>query len=211
MRRRCISIRRRSAIVIALAAVGALAVTGIALGAGSSSATYFSFSPSNPHGVVTSGRLIFGTNTIYSGRHLDDPDTAPLRRRLLFQPGLLPEVRPGRSSRAQPDHAAGDCRRAGPPPGPPTTPGCSRRPRPSATGRRCSTSAPKARPPACWCSTARVPRPRSCCSSGSTADQLAGPIDCAIPTTNTDGDNSFLVRGDLKANPGARRRLHGSR
>jgi hypothetical protein len=28
-----------------------------------------------------------------------------------------------------------------------------------------------------------------------------GPIDCGGPTTNTDGDHTFLVRGDLKANP----------
>ena len=60
-------IRRRSAVVLALATAGAMAVTGIALATGTST-TALSFSPGNPHGVVTSGRLYFGTRTDLHGR-----------------------------------------------------------------------------------------------------------------------------------------------
>ena len=180
---------------------GTLAVTGIALGAASSSAT-FTFSPSNPHGAVTSGRLNFGTNTTYSALtsttriqlHFDDD--------FQFNPDSFPKCDPADIS------------------GPTMTM--------QQAMQQCGPGAGAANNAWLFPTTATFgngkalfnvgPESPTACvlvfnGSGSTSevllfvrvkvDQLAGPIDCAFPTTNTDGDSSFLVRGDLTANPAA--------
>ena len=194
-------IRRRFAIVLVLATAGAaLAVTGIALAAGSSSAT-FSFSPSNPHSLVTSGRLQFGTNTNYTGvtptsltriqLSFDDDFT--------FNPDSFPKCNPadlsGNITMQQALQAcgpgAGAANNAWLFPGAATF----------SNGKAGFNVGPEG--------------PTACVlvfnGSGSTSevllfvrmkvDQVAGPIDCAVPTSNTDGDQSFVVQGDLKANP----------
>ena len=152
-----------SAVVLALAAVGALAVTGIALAAAGSSVN-FSFQPSNPHGTLTSGRLAFGTHTNYSGYSPTTRIQLRFDDDIQFNPNSFPKCDPADlSGNITMQQALQAC---GPAAGaannawlwPPNAP--------SATGPRSSSRRPRPPPPACWCSTAWVPRPRSCCSSG---------------------------------------------
>ncbi len=189
--------KRWTAVVLALATVGALAVTGLALAAAGSSVN-FSFQPSNPHGTATSGRLAFGTHTNYTGSHRDEGDTPPVRRRRPVQPELPPEVRPG-GHLGQHHHAGGVAGvRAG------------RRGRKQrlvvalerGLQQRQRAVQPRQRDPHRLRAgvqrhglNGRGPDVRSDKVEG------VGPIDCGGPTTNTDGDPAILVQGDLKANP----------
>jgi len=191
-------IRRRPAVVLALATAGALAVTGIALAAASSTVS-FQFLPSNPHSVVTSGRLLIGTNTAYTGTS----DTTRIQLLLdddfYFNPDSFPKCNPADiSGNITMQQAMQKC---GPPAG-------------------------AAKNAWLWPATSNFTNgggtvdfagslATSCVlvfnGSGSTSEVLLfiraklepdpSPIDCGAPTTNTDGDTSFLVQGDLKRNP----------
>ncbi len=86
-------IRRLSVVVLALAAAGALAVTGMALAAGSSIAV-LSFSPNNPHGVVTSGRLYLGTRTNYTAATTTKRIQLNLDDDFQFNPNSFPKCNP---------------------------------------------------------------------------------------------------------------------
>jgi hypothetical protein len=192
-------IQSRPAVVLALATAGALAVTGLAFAA-SSNVSVFSFSPSNPHSLVTSGRLAFGTNTTYSSltetttrmRHNLDDD-------FHFNPDSFPKCNPADiSGNLTMQQALQEC---GPAAGAANNAWLF-----PATG---ALSNGKAR------FNLAGETPTACVlvfnGSGSTSEillfirakveQAAGTIDCASPTTNTEGDTSFLVQGDLKANP----------
>jgi hypothetical protein len=192
---------RRLAVVLALATAGALTATGIALAAASSNVWIFSFSPSNPHGLVTSGRLTFGTSTTYTGV----PPTETTRIQLnfdddfYFNPDSFPKCNPADISGSMTMQQA--LQQCGPGAGaannawlfPPT----------AALGNGKALFETAGEP-----STACV---LVFNGSGSTSEVLlfvrvkleGQPIDCAAPTINTEGDTSFVARGDLKANPGA--------
>jgi hypothetical protein len=186
--------------VLALATAGALAVTGIALAAGSSRVQTFSFEPSNPHGVFTPGHLAFVTRTDYTLA----TDTMTRIQLLLdddfqFSPNSVPKCNPADIS--------GDMTM-------------------QEALQQCGPAAGAAKNAWLWAATATYSNgkatfdlglefPTACVlvfnGSGSTSevllfirmkvDQAAGPINCDDPTTNTDGDSNFLVQGDLKANP----------
>jgi hypothetical protein len=196
--KRCRPIRRRLAVVLALATAGALAVTGIALAAASSSAT-FSFSPTDPHGLFTSGRFSFGTNTNYT-----DLTSTTTRIQLQFDddfqfnPDSFPKCNPadisGNITMQEALQACGPA--AGAAQNAWLWPTASNFSNGKALFNFASQSAP-----ACVLVFN---------GSGSTSEVLlfvrvllegTAPIDCGGPTTNTDGDSSFLVQGDLKANP----------
>lgn len=193
-------IRRLPAVVLALAAAGALAVTGIALGAASST-TSLEFSPSNPHGVVTSGRLFLGARTEYT-----DPPTQRTTRiqhqlddDFQFNPNSVPKCNPAAISG---DMTMQEALQA------------------------CGPAAGAAKNAWLWPATGTnftngqaqfnlgTELPTACVlvfnGAGATSEILlfiriklegADPIDCGAPQTNTDGHTSFLVQGDLKANP----------
>jgi hypothetical protein len=191
-------IRRRIAVVLALATVGVLAVTGIAAATGSS--VNFSFSPSNPHGVVTSGRLAFGTHTNYTG-----PTAALSRIQLRFDDDF--QFNPDSFPKCDPADISGNLTM-------------------QQALQACGPAAGAAKDAWLWNPNAAFSNgkaqfnlasefPTACVlvfnGLGSTSevllfirmkvDQSAGPMDCGSPTTNTDGDRSLLVRGDLTANP----------
>ena len=197
MRRGGKLIRRRSAVVLALAIVGAVAVTGIALAAASSTVR-FSFIPSNPHGVPTSGRLAFITETTYT-----DPSTVTNRIQLHLDDDF--QFRPNSYPKCNPADISGNITM-------------------QQALQECGPAAGAAKNAWLWPATAGFPNgdaqfdvagqsPTSCVlvfnGLGPTSEvllfirtQLEGHvIDCASPTTNTDGDSSFVVEGDLKANP----------
>jgi hypothetical protein len=195
--KRCTPIRRRSAVVLALATAGALAVTGIALAAASSS-MMFSFAPSNPDGAFTSGRLSFGTRTNYTAATVTTRIRLDLDDDFQFNPNSFPKCNPADISG---DMTMQEALQA------------------------CGPAAGAAKnawlfPAAANFSNGQAQfnlaseTPTACVlvfnGLGSTSEVLlfirmtlegASPIDCGGPTTNTDGDTSFLVQGDLKANP----------
>jgi len=175
-----------------------VAVTGIALAAASSSVS-FSFSPSNPGSLVTSGRLAFGTNTNYTALTTTTGIRLNLDDDFHFNPDSFPKCNPADISDDITMQEA---------------------------LQRCGPAAGAAKNAWLWPAAANFANgqaifslasefPTACVlvfnGSGSTSEvllfirvklnQSAGPIDCGGPTTNTDGDTSFLVRGDLKANP----------
>jgi len=77
-------IGRRSAAVLALATAGALAVAGIALATGSSTVPGFSFTPNNPHGVFKAGKLSVHTQTSYTNPGTNNPGNRTNRIQLNF-------------------------------------------------------------------------------------------------------------------------------
>jgi hypothetical protein len=193
------TVRRRATILLALAAAGALTATGIALAAASSSGT-FTFTPSNPHNQVTSGRLVFGTNTSYTGLTSTTRIQLGFDDDFYFNPDSFPKCNPADISGSMTMQQA--LQQCGPGAGaannawlfPPTAT--------FGNGKALFSLGPEG--------------PTACVlvfnGSGATSEVLLfirtalespDPIDCASPTTNTDGDSSFLVRGDLKANPAA--------
>jgi hypothetical protein len=190
-------IRRRPAVVLALATAGALAVAGIALAAASSSMN-FSFSPSNPHGVFTSGRLSFGTGTNYT-----DATSTTTRIRLQFDDDF--QFNPNSFPKCDPADISGDM----------TMQEALQACGPGAANNAWlwPTAANFSNGQARFNLASEIPT--ACVlvfnGLGSTSevllfirikvDQSSGPMDCGGPTTNTDGDTSFLVQGDLKANP----------
>jgi hypothetical protein len=182
-----------------LAIAGALTATGMALAAASSSGT-FTFTPTNPHGQVTSGRLIFGTNTTYTALTSTTRIQLSFDDDFHFNPDSFPKCNPADLSlpTMTMQQAMQQC---GPPAGAANNAWLFPAGATFSNGKALFNVANET--------------PTACVlvfnGSGATSevllfirvkvDQLAGPIDCALPTTNTDGDNSFLVRGDLKANP----------
>ena len=200
------SIKRRSPIwrlpvvVIAVASAVTLAVTGIALAAASSTVT-FSFSPSNPHGELVAGQLSFGTHTEYTGTLGADRTT---RIQLSFDDDF--QFKPNSIPRCLPADISGNItmqqamQACGPPAG-------------AAKNAYFSPSTAQANGTALFNLGTEFPTGCVLAFNGSghlrevllfirvKIDQAAGPIDCGSPTTNTDGDESFLVEGDLKANP----------
>ncbi len=201
MRRRFISIRRRFAIVIALAAVGALALPGTALGAGSSNVSYFSFLPSNPHGVLTSGRLIFGTNTVYSSLTSTSRIQLQFDDDIHFNPNAFPKCDPADlSGNLTMQQALQAC-------GPAAGAANNAWLRPPTAALSNGTALFELGNP-------MAPTPTACVlvfnGSGDTSEVLLffriaaeEVILCESPPTNTAGETSFLVQGDLRANPGA--------
>ena len=188
---------KRCAIVLALASAGALAVTGFALAAGSSTAVV-SFSPNNPNGTVTSGRFFFGTRTEYTLLTRTTRIRLALDDDFQFNPNSFPKCDPADISGDMTIQEA--MQQCGPPAG----------------------AANNA-----WLYPARLGAPNgtallnlgpetlTACvfafnGSGAASEVLlfvrvqlegTGPIDCTSPETNTAGQTSFLMRGDLKANP----------
>jgi hypothetical protein len=173
-------------------------VAGIALAAASSTAV-FSFSPSNPHGTLTAGQLSFGTHTEYTG-----PTDETTRIQLSFdddfqfKPNSIPRCRAADiSGNITMQQAMQAC---GPPAG-------------TAKNAYFSHSTAEANGSALFNVGTEFPTACVLAFNGSgqlreillfirvKVDQHLGPIDCGSPTTNTDGDQSFLVFGDLKANP----------
>jgi hypothetical protein len=189
--------KRWTAVVLALATVGALAVTGLALAAAGSSVN-FSFQPSNPHGTVTSGRLAFGTHTSYTGSTTMRGIALRFDDDIQFHPNSLPKCDPADISG---NITMQDALQA------------------------CGPAAGAANNAWLWHANAAFSNgnaqynvasetPTACVlmfnGMGSTSEVLmfirmrlegVGPIDCGGPTTNTDGDHTFLIQGDLKANP----------
>jgi hypothetical protein len=191
------TIGRRSVVVLALASAGAAAVAGIALAA-SSTAWQFSFSPSNPGGTVTSGRLAFATHTNYTGvTETTNRIQLSLDDDFYFNPDSFPKCNPadisGNITMQEALEACG--------PGSPNNAWLF--------------------PPAANFSNGSAQfnllteGPTACVlvfnGMGSTSEVLLfirakvepdpSPIDCGGPTANTDGDHTILVQGDLKANP----------
>ena len=198
--KRSTPVRRRTAVVLALATVGALAVTGIALGAAGSSVN-FSFLPSNPHSVLTSGRLAFGTQTNYTDMGITATSRIQLRfdDDIYFNPDSFPKCDPADiSGNITMQQALQAC---GPGAGPTKNAWLWYQNANFANGTATFNLASEG--------------PTACVlvfnGSGSTSevllfirmkvDQSSGPMDCGGPTTNTDGDRSFVIKGDLKANP----------
>jgi hypothetical protein len=188
----------RTAIALALATAGTLAVTGIALAAASSTVV-FSFSPSNPHGELVAGQLSFGTHTEYTGA-TDQTTRIQLSfdDDFQFKPNSIPRCRPAEiSGNITMQEAMQAC---GPPAG-------------AAKNAYFSPSTAEANGTALFNLGTEFPTACVLAFNGSgqlreillfirvKIDQHLGPIDCGSPTTNTDGDQSFLVEGDLKANP----------
>jgi hypothetical protein len=191
---------KRCAVVLALATAGALTVTGIA--AAASPTAGLSFMPNNPHGVFTPGHLFLGANTEYTTA-LSETATR-IEHRLdddfQFSPNAVPKCNPvditGNMTMQQ-------------------------------ALQKCGPAAGAAKNAWLWPANALFSNgqavfnvadtefPTACVlafnGSGSTSEvllfirvklnQAMGPIDCGGPTTNTDGDISFLLQGDLKANP----------
>ena len=184
-----------------MAIAGALTATAIALAAASSSGT-FTFTPSNPNNQVTSGRLVFGTNTSYTGLTSTTRIQLSFDDDFHFNPDSFPKCNPADISlpTMTMQQALQQC---GPGAGVANNAWLFPPAATFANGKAGFNVGPEG--------------PTACVlvfnGSGATSevllffriktDQLAGPIDCASPTTNTDGDSSFLVRGDLKANPAA--------
>lgn len=170
----------------------------MALAAGSSTAV-LSFSPTNPHGVVTSGRLYLGTRTDYTAATSTTRIQLNLDDDFQFNPNSFPKCNPADiSGDMTMQQAMQEC---GPPAGAtqnawlyPTS--LSHSSNGTATFNLVAES-----PVACVLVFNGL---------GSTSEVLlfiriqlegVGPIDCGSPATNTEGDTSFLVTGDLKANP----------
>jgi hypothetical protein len=194
----CPPIGRRLAAILLLAGAGVLAVTGMALSAAGSSVN-FSFGPSNPGGVVKSGRISIGTHTNYTGTTATNRIQHRLDDDFYFNPNSFPKCAPADLSGNMTMQAA---------------------------LQKCGPAAGAAKNAWLWPATANFsngqaqfnlgPQNPSACvlvfnGSGSTSevllfirmkvDQSTGPMDCGQPTTNVDGDQSFLVQGDLTANP----------
>jgi hypothetical protein len=173
-------------------------VTGIAAATGSS--VNFSFSPSNPHGVVTSGRLAFGTHTNYTS-----PTAALSRIQLGFDDDF--QFNPDSFPKCDPADISGNITM-------------------QQALQACGPAAGAAKNAWLWPATSSFTNgealfnlaseyPTACVlvfnGLGSTSevllfirmkvDQSSGPMDCSGPTTNIDGDQSFVVQGDLTANP----------
>ena len=191
-------IRRRAAAVIALATAGVLAVTGLALATGSS--VNFSFAPSNPGSVLKSGRLSCGTHTNYTGvSHTMNRIQLRWDDDFNFNPDSFPKCDPADLSGNITMQAA---------------------------LQACGPAAGAANNAWLWPANANFSNgqgtfsvanqtPTACVlvfnGTGSTSevllfirmkvDQMAGPMDCGGPTTNVDGDQSFVIQGDLSANP----------
>jgi hypothetical protein len=191
-------IRRLLAVVLALASVGALTVTGIALAAGSSSVTGFSFTPQNPHGVFTSGRLFLATHTEYTDATVTTRIHHKLDDDFQFNPNSFPKCNSADiSGNLTMQEALQEC-------GPAAGPANNAWLHPPATNVVNGTAL----------FNLGTEFPNACVlafnGSGSKSeillfirmklDQHLGPIDCANPKTNTDGDSSFVVEGDLKPN-----------
>jgi hypothetical protein len=189
----------RPALALALATASALAVAGIALAAGSSNVWIFSFSPSDPHSVVTSGRLSFASHTSYTAVTATDRIRLDLDDDFQFNPNSFPKCNPADlSGDITMQQALQAC-------GPAAGAAKNAWLWPAAAGSSNGTARFNLGPEG----------PTACVlafnGSGSTSeillfirlkvDQTHGPIDCAGPTNNADGDNSFVVQGDLKANP----------
>jgi hypothetical protein len=196
--RRFASLRSRSAVVLALAIVGALSVTSVALATGSS--VNFSFAPSNPGSVLKSGRLSFGTHTNYTGvSHTMNRIQLRWDDDFNFNPDSFPKCDPADLSGNITMQAA---------------------------LQACGPAAGAANNAWLWPANANFTNgqatfnladqfPTACVlafnGSGATSElllfvrvkvvQMSGPIDCGGPTTNTDGDQSFVIQGDLSANP----------
>jgi hypothetical protein len=196
--KRFASLRSRTAIVLALATVGVLSVSGLALATGSS--VNFSFAPSNPGSVVKSGRLSFGTHTNYTGAsHVMNRIQLRLDDDFNFNPDSFPKCDPADLSGNLTMQQALEA---------------------------CGPAAGAANNAWLWPANANFTNgqaqfnlasetPTACVlvfnGTGSTSevllfirmkvDQANGPMDCGGPTTNIDGDQSFVIQGDLTANP----------
>ena len=192
------AIRRLPVVVLALAAAGALAVTGMALAAGSSTAV-LSFSPTNPHGVDTSGRLFLGTRTDYTAATSTTRIQLNLDDDFQFNPNSFPKCNPADiSGDMTMQEAMAEC-------GPPAGAANNAWLYPTSLSHSSNGTAGF---------SLLTETPTACVlvfnGAGATSEvllfiriQLEGvsPIDCGSPATNTNGDTSFLVTGDLKANP----------
>jgi hypothetical protein len=171
-------IKRRSAVIFALAAAGALAVAGIALASGTSTVS-FKFSPSNvPKTTFQKGKINIHTHTNYTGATQTD------RARLFFDDdfkintGAAPKCKESKISGKNMKDAMAAC-------------GSSL----IGTG----TAAASGGIGAC------VLVFNGTGSGGHillhTRASFAGPFSCANPSNNTKGDVSVVLNGALKSNP----------
>ena len=161
----------------------------------------FSFAPSNPHGVDTSGRLAFGTHTAYTGTTVMNRIQHSFDDDLQFNPNSVPKCDPADlSGNITMQEALQAC---GPAAGAANNAWLWHTNAAFSNGQGQFNLAAET-PTACVLGFNGL---------GSTSevllfirikvDQHDGPIDCGGPTTNIDGDTSHLVQGDLKANPAA--------
>ena len=195
-RRTCM--RTRLAVVLALAMAGALSVAGVALATATSTVPGFSFSPNNPGGVFTLGKLFFHTNTTYTSATRVSRIQLQLDDDFQFNPNSFPKCNPADLSGNLTMMQA--MQKCGPPAGaaknawlwPPTSSTSNGTaqfdfPSPGRTACVLAFNGPGPTSEILLFIRARVTTP--------------GPIYCGSPTTNTDGDGSALLKADLKQNP----------
>ena len=164
----------------------------MALATGSSTAV-LSFSPDNPHGVLTSGRLYLGTRTTYTAATTTNRIQLNIDDDFQFNPNSFPKCNPADiSGDMTMQEAMQEC-------GPPAGAANNAWLYPTSLSHSSNGTA---------VFNLITESPVACVlvfnGSGSTSEVLlfirvqlegVGPIDCGGPATNTDGDTSFLVRG----------------
>jgi hypothetical protein len=195
--RRYRPVPRRSAVALALAAAGVLAAAGIALASATSTVPGFSFTPNNPDGTFTLGKLSFHTNTTYTSATRVNRIQLQLDDDFQFNPNSFPKCSPADLSGAATMQDA--MQKCGPPAGaaknawlwPPTA---------NTSNGTALIDFPSPTTTACVLVFN---------GQGSTSELLlflrvkvgGGSIYCGSPTTNTDGNGTALLKGDLKQNP----------
>ena len=189
---------RRYTVVLALAAAGALAAGGIALASATSTVPGFSFAPNSPHSVFTQGQLSLHTQTSYTGSTRSTRIQLFLDDDFQFNPNSVPKCSAADLSGSLTMMQA--MQKCGPPAG--AAKNAWLLPASSSTSN----------------GTAQFDFPspqRTACvlvfnGQGPASELLLfirarvttpGPIYCGSPTTNTDGDGTALLKGNLRANP----------
>lgn len=189
-------LKRRSAAILAVAAAGALAVAGVALASGNSTVK-LSFSPSSlpPPGTgYGSGKLFVETATSYTNPGNVNPGGATVRAQLYFDDDLKVDT-----------NAAPKCNKAN----------ISGNITMAAAMAACGPSLVSVSPSKAQATANGAYTINGCVlvfnGQGSTSEILLftrvvaftnpSTITCGSPSSNTQGDNTVLLEGDLKANP----------
>jgi hypothetical protein len=190
------SLKRRSAVVLALATAGALAVAGVAMGSGNSTVTV-NFTPSNlPTASYQSGLLNVHTHTAYTNPGNANPGGATQRAQLYFDDDF--RINTGAAPKCPTASLQGNLTMAQ------AMAACG----PSRISNGTNSTAQASANGAFFVN--------GCVlifnGQGTNAEVLlftrvnvASPPDnnitCANPSSNTQGNTSILLKGDLKANP----------
>ena len=186
-------IKKRPIVVLALAMAGAVAVAGSALASGSSTVPGFSFTPSNPHSVFTSGKLSVHTHTNFTGSTTTNRIQLQFDDDFQFNPDVFPKCNPANlAGNPTMRTALAKCQ------------GAWLWPANSGTSNGTAQLQGFGSTPGTF---------RACVLvfNGQGTQELllfmrirsidANPINCANPATNTQGNLSKVLRGDLNANP----------